>query len=502
MRFIILLFLLALLVNNLTFGQNNFTKVKASHEECTIGVASGTATSDGRPMVWKSRDYTSAKNNVVKYISSFPIKFISVFTVDSANYSRMGVNEHGFAIVNSYSTDLPPATEGPINGELMRDVLGYCVTVEEFQDYLDSTNITGRMTRGNFAVIDSTGAAAIFELADTLYWRFDAADSQNGYLIRTNFTTQGGGSAGVERYERSSKLIGDFYSGDSLNYKSILRYQMRDFSDSIYNTVPVPYPGYWQVASPYGYINTDKSICRYSTVSAAVIQGVLPVEQAALSTMWTILGQPASSVALPYWPVGEPPVETSGTPNSALCDLAIDIRTRLFDDLANKRNIDSYKLLNGVGGGLWSCTLPLEDIIFTDVEYYLENMRTNNSLQFNSMLEKETQLVDYALSELNDCYYSQIINSGEIDSSRILSVFPNPFVSKTNVEYYLSEESNVRIEIYSLTGKKMATLCNSLQTEGKYIRRLDADDYSAGVYFVRIYINSQMDAYKLVKLSN
>jgi hypothetical protein len=38
----------------------------ANEEDCTIGVASGKATPDGRPMIWKTRD-TSAKDNEVYY---------------------------------------------------------------------------------------------------------------------------------------------------------------------------------------------------------------------------------------------------------------------------------------------------------------------------------------------------------------------------------------------------------------------------------------------------
>ena len=33
------------------------------YEECTIGVASGNATSDSRPLVWKTRDDSSSLNN-------------------------------------------------------------------------------------------------------------------------------------------------------------------------------------------------------------------------------------------------------------------------------------------------------------------------------------------------------------------------------------------------------------------------------------------------------
>ena len=39
------------------------TASEGSFEECTIGVAAGKATSNNRPLLWKTRDNSSAQNN-------------------------------------------------------------------------------------------------------------------------------------------------------------------------------------------------------------------------------------------------------------------------------------------------------------------------------------------------------------------------------------------------------------------------------------------------------
>ena len=47
------------------------------HDGCTIGVAAGSATSDGRPLLWKTRDGGRSKyNNEVSYITFHKYKFI------------------------------------------------------------------------------------------------------------------------------------------------------------------------------------------------------------------------------------------------------------------------------------------------------------------------------------------------------------------------------------------------------------------------------------------
>ena len=48
-------------------------------EECTVGVACGRATPDGRPLLWKTRD-TSAKNNEVVYFTDGQYKYLALVT--------------------------------------------------------------------------------------------------------------------------------------------------------------------------------------------------------------------------------------------------------------------------------------------------------------------------------------------------------------------------------------------------------------------------------------
>ena len=150
---------------------------------------------------------------------------------------------------------------------------------------------------------------------------------------------------------------------------------------------------------PYGYIYTYKSICRSTSVSAAVIQGILPGESAKLSTMWTMLGQPAASIAVPYWPVGKTPAEANGISTAPLCNIARQIKSFLFDYETDRHYIDSYQLLDGNGGGLWARTFPAEDSIFAAAEEKLDYWRTD-SLITGEMLTTEKALAKYAHSIL------------------------------------------------------------------------------------------------------
>jgi hypothetical protein len=465
-------------------------------EECTIGVASGKVTSDGRPMVWKSRDNSSAPNNEVIYNTSFKYKFLSVSTVGSS-YAWMGLNEHGLAIVNTLATDLQKGSSGPSNGALMRDVLGNCKTVAAFRHYLDSTNRTGRTTRGDFGVIDSTGEAAVFEISGDSYWEYNAKDAPHGYVIRTNFSMAGGGSSGIERYDRSKALIGSFYAGDSLNVKSILRYQMRDFSDFDSQPVSVPYKNTWGPGIPYGYINTSKSICRNSTVSAVVVQGVLPTEPAGLSVFWTILGQPATAVAVPYWPVAKTPPEADGETTAPLCDVSRQIRAQLFDFSGGEEYINSFKLLDGKGAGLWTCSFPFEDSVLQVTARFMDSMRMKKELPVELLRQKENELAALALQHLKHCRQSLLMGLGNSQPSPEFSVYPNPASGFVNIRYQSTTSETIDVTLYSPEGKKLFRLVRK-PLSGKQVVHEDISRLKPGVYFLVMRTEIRMKTVKLI----
>ncbi len=474
----------------------------AVNPECTIGVAAGKATADGRPLIWKTRDYISSPDNEVKYNSSYNYKFISVNNA-GGSYAWMGVNEKGYAIVNSMSSDLPDSVNdgGPSNGEIMRNCLGNCATVADFEAYLISTNSSGRDSKCNFGVIDSTGAAAIFETSGYQYWKFDANDTnltKSGYVIRTNFSVTGGGTYSIERFNRSTDLIGDFYSGDSLTHRSLLRHQMRDFSDSQSDPLTIPYAGTWYPTYRYGYIDNYLSICRSTSVSAMVVQGVLPQgEPGYLSTMWTILGQPATSIAVPYWPVGSAPTVADGSSQAVLCDRSREIRAYLYDWSGYDNFIDTYKLLDGSGGGLWSITLPVEDLIMYNTDSLMSEWRT--TFPSNSqMLAIETEYANLALSTLEEglSYLAGLSTTSEppIIASKIkLSPnYPNPFNAATVFPWQQLITARITINIYNISGQLVATAVDEILPPGSHSITWNSADQPSGVYLYHVTSETSM----------
>jgi len=89
-------------------------------------------------------------------------------------------------------------------------------------------------------------------------------------------------------------------------------------------------------------------------------------------------------------------------------------------------------------------------------------------------------------------------NSGRI----ILKNYPNPFNTLTNFEFTLAENQQVNISIYNSTGQTIMTLVNKKLDTGNYSFEWNAANYPNGIYLVKIRIDNQLYAAKIIKSNN
>lgn len=84
-----------------------------------------------------------------------------------------------------------------------------------------------------------------------------------------------------------------------------------------------------------------------------------------------------------------------------------------------------------------------------------------------------------------------------------LSVYPNPYSEKFNIEYNLFKQSNVNISIVDNNGKTICTLVDQIQDAGQYSKIFNATDYGVkqGIYFVRVMVGSEVNTLKMVKVN-
>ncbi len=81
-----------------------------------------------------------------------------------------------------------------------------------------------------------------------------------------------------------------------------------------------------------------------------------------------------------------------------------------------------------------------------------------------------------------------------------LSTKPNPFHSQTTIEYTLTEESNVSLQIFDLQGRVIAQLLDQKQqTAGKQQQTWNAQQLPSGVYYYQLNVDGYTQTKKLVK---
>ncbi len=68
--------------------------------------------------------------------------------------------------------------------------------------------------------------------------------------------------------------------------------------------------------------------------------------------------------------------------------------------------------------------------------------------------------------------------------------FPNPFNPSTTIRYSIARASNVKLEIYSITGERVATLVNESQEAGRYQVQFVDPGMSSGIYVYRLEASS------------
>jgi hypothetical protein len=123
---------------------------------------------------------------------------------------------------------------------------------------------------------------------------------------------------------------------------------------------------------------------------------------------------------------------------------------------------------------------------------FVRGAGTTTEIQSYSFLDKTASgKVQYRLKQLDfdgRFEYSNIIelDAGLPKQFLLEQNYPNPFNPTTSINYQLPIDSDVRLEVYDLLGRKVMTLVNATQVAGTYSVQLNAALLASGVYFYRL----------------
>lgn len=347
---------------------------------CTSAIVSGRATKDGRPVMWKNRD-TSNLHNCVSYFVGERFDYIAIVdsrTVEAPKSVWIGTNRAGFSVMNTLSYNLREQGDtqtGKNNGVLMKRALEVCATIDDFQHLLD-TLARPLGVCSNYGVIDAEGGAAYFETGNDGYVKYDVNDplvAPLGYMVRTNYSLCGKEDVGTGyiRYQHADAELSQAVATKNVTPQWLFNRLSRSFvnplmgidlSDGRFNK---PYSAGWFYEQDF--IARRKSSC------AVVIEGVNPGEAPELTTMWTVIGYPPVSPAIPLWLKGAESCLPAGVSYDASCK---DARfcyqaNRLREEVYSYKHGDNAKdyfnwelLFDGEKNGWMQRTVQMESDLF------------------------------------------------------------------------------------------------------------------------------------------
>ncbi len=261
---------------------------------CTSMIVGSKASKNGRPLLWKNRDTGTLQN----FVERIPAKdgtfgYVALFNAgDSAlNEAWIGMNDQGFAIMNTASYNLAPDTAKfkDREGFVMSRALQVCRTVDDFRQLLD-TLPKPLGVQANFGVIDAEGNGAYFECDDYRYTPFYLKDTDDDVLIRTNYSFTGNDSDGMGyiRFNNAQHLTAEAVRTHSITPELLTEVCSKSFYHSLLGRD-------FESDTSYTYAVDQDFIPRHITSASVVIEGVNLGSDPADCIMWTVIGYPPVS---------------------------------------------------------------------------------------------------------------------------------------------------------------------------------------------------------------
>ncbi|NWG28045.1 MAG: TIGR03790 family protein [Ignavibacteriaceae bacterium] len=76
--------------------------------------------------------------------------------------------------------------------------------------------------------------------------------------------------------------------------------------------------------------------------------------------------------------------------------------------------------------------------------------------------------------------------------------YPNPFNPVTTIKYDIIKSKDVKLAVYDILGREVATLVNEQQQPGSYEVKFDASNVSSGIYFYQLKAGDFIDTKKMI----
>jgi len=306
----------------------------------------------------------------------------------TADWNKMvwgGYNEAGFAIINTaaYNNNVGDTSKlKDQEGVIMKRALMTCATLRDFEKLLDSLPKPMGLD-ANFGVIDAYGGAAYYETGNSNYTKFDANDpslAPDGILVRTNYSTRADLTKGYGfcRYNTAMGALSAAAAGKKISPQFLFTIIPRNLTHSLTKTdLRADIPKERNTPEFKFFIDY---IPRESTASTIMIVGAKDPDHSKDAMMWTILGFPLTSVAIPTWISGGSDLPKAVTMdeklNSPVCSAALKFKEECFPITYDRgyNYINLSAVINQQNTGYMQLLQPVEKEIFKQANILIDDL--------------------------------------------------------------------------------------------------------------------------------
>ncbi len=139
---------------------------------------------------------------------------------------------------------------------------------------------------------------------------------------------------------------------------------------------------------------------------------------------------------------------------------------------------------------------------------YLENRKNTITAWTNINAECQPSQINSFSFDSVECVESYVFVENKISTLEntvekiydlgSIIIYPNPFKNEIYIESSFSKPNNLQVQMYNSMGKEVMNLCENTN-EGNYKKAISMDDFTNGIYFLRIKTDHYSTVKKIIK---
>lgn len=313
----------------------------------------------------------------------------------------------------------------------------------------------------------------VLGLRDPDFW--DTTGQSNGFESDNDGSATSTDTPHTHAIFTNITLIGPERNNAEVPFNPLATYQFgalirRSSQECVYNTIVMGYP--WNVS------------IRDATTQSFATGGQLQFRNDSFQAT-TLAPGSATTMAHADWAGVEAWFATAGF-NNLNSNGAIRLPDTIkLNDMSNLNNPDPRLQTTSEAVGSADFTnANLSDPFFTPVSYRGAfppvNQASKQSMWTAFWTNFDPQNTDYS----NGLQVTGV--SGPSITSKLGQNYPNPFNPQTSIDYTVSKEGKVTLDVYDASGAKVRTLVSEVKKAGSYTASFEGTGMASGVYFYRL----------------